>query len=122
MARRRDPDHRPATLGYLWTDGMCEGVFCWCNRCSHNDVLPLGFMIAQFGMAFPVTEVYARLRCQACGSKDIHARPAWKSLGTVANHLPRPKGDGPPEALQTSSRKRRRKNPRRTPEKIEADS
>jgi hypothetical protein len=26
--------------------------------------------------------------CQACGSKDIHARPNWRGVGQVANNGP----------------------------------
>jgi hypothetical protein len=78
--------HPPPTLGYLAGDPDCTGVFCWCNRCHHNSVIPLAAMIAQLGPDLPFPSVHGRLRCQACGSKDIHARPDWRSLGQVTRH------------------------------------
>lgn len=77
--------HRRATvLGELRQEGI--GIFCWCNRCEHNAVLPVEVLIAQFGPDFPVPDVGAQLRCSGCGSKDIAARPAWPSLGQVTRH------------------------------------
>ena len=61
-------------------------IFCWCNRCGHNDVLPVALFIAQLGPNFPVPDIGAHLRCTGCNSKDIAARPAWPSLGQVARH------------------------------------
>ena len=68
----------------------CDGVFCWCNRCSHNAELPIGAIIAQLGPSLPFPEIHGRLRCQACGSKDVAARPAWVGLGQVTRHTPDP--------------------------------
>lgn len=62
------------------------GIFCWCNRCGHNAVMPVAVFIAQFGPAFPVPDIGAHLRCSGCGSKNIAARPAWPSLGQVTRH------------------------------------
>lgn len=92
----RDENFRPATLRDLAVDDQCNGVFCWCNRCSHNDVLPLASLIPQLGPDYPVTAVLGRLRCQACGSKDIAARPSWRSLGVVARHQPMRKREAEP--------------------------
>ena len=61
-------------------------VFCWCNRCAHNAVVPVELLVAQLGPDFPVPDVGAHLRCSGCGSKDIAARPAWPSLGQVTRH------------------------------------
>ena len=75
---------RPASLGAIAESGL--GIFCWCNRCGHNAVLPIGALIAELGPAFPVPEVGARTRCTGCGSKDVATRPAWPSMGPVARH------------------------------------
>ena len=61
-------------------------IFCWCNRCGHNAVLPVGLVIAQLGPGFPVPEVGAHTRCGGCGGKDVATRPAWPSLGQVTRH------------------------------------
>ena len=61
-------------------------VFCWCNRCGHNDVVPLPVIIARLGPGLPFPMAYGRLRCQACGEKDIHARPDWPKIGQVTRH------------------------------------
>lgn len=71
-------------LGELQQEGI--GIFCWCNRCGHNAVMPVAVFIAQFGPAFPVPDIGAHLRCSGCGSKNIAARPAWPSLGQVTRH------------------------------------
>jgi hypothetical protein len=75
---------RATTLGDLAAQEV--EVFCWCNRCSHNAVLPTRRLIAEMGPAMPVPEVGARLRCSGCASKDIATRPAWPSLGQVTRH------------------------------------
>jgi hypothetical protein len=65
-----------------------DGVFCWCIRCSHNAVVPLDVLIARLGPSLPFPAVHGRLRCQACGSTEIEARPDWRGLGQVTRHLP----------------------------------
>jgi hypothetical protein len=52
----------------------------------NHAVLPVAVLIARCGPGLPFPMVHGRLRCQACGSKDIHARPNWKGLGVVARH------------------------------------
>ena len=54
-------------------------VMCWCNRCSHRAETPAGVLVAQLGPDFPVPEIGTRMRCGACGSKDVATRPAWQS-------------------------------------------
>lgn len=71
-------------LGELQREDI--GIFCWCNRCGHNAVMPVAVFVAQFGPAFPVPDIGAHLRCSGCGSKNIAARPAWPSLGQVTRH------------------------------------
>ncbi|HYB11214.1 MAG TPA: hypothetical protein VEJ16_16250 [Alphaproteobacteria bacterium] len=72
-------------LAELANEGV--DVFCWCNRCGHNAVVPTRNLIAALGPAFPVPEVGSQMRCMGCGAKDVATRPAWPSLGSVANHL-----------------------------------
>jgi hypothetical protein len=74
----------PPTLAQVKDYGV--DVFCWCNRCSHHAVLPVDVLISQCGAATPFPALHGRLRCQVCGTKDIHARPNWKGLGVVARH------------------------------------
>lgn len=75
---------RAATLGEV--AGQQVDIFCWCNRCAHNTVLPSRPLADRLGAGFPVPEVGARLRCSRCGGKDVATRPAWPSLGQVARH------------------------------------
>jgi len=75
---------RATVLGELQQEQV--DIFCWCNRCGHNAVVPVSVFIAQFGPAFPVPDVGVHLRCSGCGGKDIAARPAWPSLGQVTRH------------------------------------
>lgn len=71
---RRRPVTRLANLLGAGVD-----VFCWCNRCGHHAELETPALIAQLGPNFPVPEIGARMRCSACGVKDIATRPAWPS-------------------------------------------
>ena len=50
--------------------------------------MPLAALIAELGPCLPFPMVHGRLRCQACGSRDIHARPDWPKVGQVARHGP----------------------------------
>lgn len=43
----------------------------------HSGTIPLDTLIARFGPDLRFPEIHGRLRCQACGSRDIHARPDW---------------------------------------------
>jgi hypothetical protein len=74
----RDEAPIPPTLAQV--QGYGVDVFCWCNRCHHHAVLPVAVLIAHCAPALPFPVVPGRLRCQACGSKDVHARPNWKGL------------------------------------------
>ena len=77
-------DRRPATLSDLAAADI--GVFCWCNRCSHNAVVDVGRLLAALGPALPVPAVAARMRCGRCGGRDVATRPDWPSIGVVARH------------------------------------
>jgi hypothetical protein len=90
MKQRRlaneERDRRATALGELEREAI--NIFCWCNRCGHNAVLPVDLFIAQLGPNFPVPDVGAHTRCGGCGGKDVATRPAWPSLGQVAHHQP----------------------------------
>ena len=74
----------PATLGDLESEGV--DMFCWCNRCSHNAIVPIGNLTGSLGPDQPVPEIGIRMRCTVCGAKDVAVRPSWPSLGQVSNH------------------------------------
>lgn len=74
----------PARLGEIAEAGL--DIFCWCNRCTHNAVIPAAGLLARLGPAMPVPEIGTRLRCSGCGAKDVATRPAWPGLGPVARH------------------------------------
>jgi len=80
----QDRQQQPACLADLARAGI--GVFCWCNRCGHNAEAATAMLVAQLGPHFPVPEVGGRMRCSACGSKDVATRPAWPSQGQTARH------------------------------------
>ena len=74
---REDRSQRAAQLGDLLSAKV--GVFCWCNRCGHNAEASTQMLVSQLGPSFPVPEIGARMRCSACGSKDVATRPSWPS-------------------------------------------
>ena len=75
---------RPARLGALADAGL--DVFCWCNRCGHNAVVPTAQLMGQLGPAMAVPEIGAHMRCTGCGSRDIATRPHWPSPGQNTRH------------------------------------
>jgi hypothetical protein len=81
---RDDRGQRAATLSDL-VEGKV-GVFCWCNRCGHHAEAASAMLAAQLGLDFPIPEIGARMRCTACGSKDVATRPAWPSQGQITKH------------------------------------
>lgn len=84
MIDRQDRDRRPTRLADLAQGKV--GVFCWCNRCGHHAEAATAMLISQLGPDFPVPEIGARMRCSACGSKDVATRPAWPSQGQITKH------------------------------------
>ena len=76
---------RPAMrLGSLSEQGI--GIFCWCNRCGHNQVMALEALLERLGPDMPVPEIGARMRCSRCQSRDIATRPDWPSTGPISRH------------------------------------
>lgn len=76
---------RRATVLRELAEGNID-VFCWCNRCGHNSIVPTSRLMAELGPEFTVPEVGSRMRCTGCSSKDVAARPNWPSLGPVTRH------------------------------------
>ncbi len=74
----------PVTLAQLLDQGL--DVFVFCNRCGHNAVLATQQLIGRLGGQMPVPEAGGRMRCSACGSKDIATRPNWPSGGVITRH------------------------------------
>jgi hypothetical protein len=74
----------PATLGEVAANGL--KLWAWCNSCSHNTTLEVAALIARLGRNFPVPGLGARLRCGACGGRDIDARPQWPRRGVITSH------------------------------------
>ncbi len=81
---REDRGQQAARLSDLVTAKV--GVFCWCNRCGHHAEAATAMLVSQLGPDFPIPEIGARMRCSACGSKDVATRPAWPGQGQVAKH------------------------------------
>ena len=83
--RQARPTHpAPATLGEVAAKGL--KLWVWCNGCSHNKTLAVASLIARLGRNFPVPRLGARLRCSACGGRDIDARPDWPRRGVITSH------------------------------------
>ena len=80
----RDDAPTPPTLADLAHD--VNAIVCWCNRCHHCGVLPIGELLSRLGPNLPFPMVHGRLRCEACGSTDVHARPDWPKIGQVTRH------------------------------------
>lgn len=77
----------PMTLHNL----LCEklDIFCWCNKCSHNNVIRTEEIIERLGANYPVPDVGRNLRCRKCNNtNDISTRPNWPSHGgQIARHM-----------------------------------
>jgi hypothetical protein len=58
----------PPRLRDLPNHGVTH-IWCWCNRCHHNDMVSLAMLMVRFGMDLPFPSIHGRLRCAACGSK-----------------------------------------------------
>ena len=72
-------------------DLVCEklDIFCWCNRCNHNNVIKTTQIIERLGANYPVPEIGRNLRCGKCNNThDISTRPNWPSHGgQIARHM-----------------------------------
>ena len=64
-------------------------IFCWCNKCSHNNIIKTAHLIEKLGENYSVPEIGRNLRCRKCNNKqDISTRPNWPSYGgQIARHM-----------------------------------
>lgn len=51
-----------------------RAVFCWCNRCAEGTAIAARALLPRLGPAVAIAEIGARLRCAACGAKDVATR------------------------------------------------
>ena len=65
---------RPETLEDLRHQG--RAVACECNTCGHTKDIDLASLLTRIPSNCPVDELALRLRCSACGSRNITSRAA----------------------------------------------
>ncbi|MEM1400573.1 MAG: hypothetical protein AAGF58_11865 [Pseudomonadota bacterium] len=75
MIRAEDSALPAMRLGALLDQKI--DVFCWCNRCGHNQVMPTPTLVNLLGPDIAVPEIGARMRCSRCKSRDVATRPNW---------------------------------------------
>ena len=75
MKRRSEPS-MPPTLSWLARDVDAIAAECLC--CGYRGEVALAPLLERHG-AVPFPEFARRLRCSACGSRDVDARPAWRN-------------------------------------------
>jgi len=74
----------PVTLGDLARDRRL--VWIWCHHCARGRRLRADTLARRLGEDFPVPGLAARLRCRACGGREVDARPDWPAGGVVTSH------------------------------------
>lgn len=79
---------RPVTLGNIRASGL--DVFAYCNICHRNRVMSSADLVARLTPALPVPAIGRRLKCSACGSKDVYTRPHWRPV--AGYHYPAAQG------------------------------
>jgi hypothetical protein len=76
-ARDRDGDIiEPMTLSNMRENGV-HSVVATCAKCRHEGVLD----VQRWPADTPVPDVGLKLRCSACGGRDIDTRPNWLERG-----------------------------------------
>ena len=64
---------RSVTLDELIRDG--KRLWAYCRECQHNRFLdPRDIPLPG---SYPVPKVGKRMKCSACGSRNIHSKPEW---------------------------------------------
>lgn len=65
----------PPTLQYLAEHSGLTHIEAFCNApgCGHNGKIP----IASLDPSKTLDELRGKLRCRACGSKNVHPMPDW---------------------------------------------
>jgi hypothetical protein len=87
MVRGRQQAQIP--IGDLARHGAKLAV--WCQLCGRHRLLHVAPLIIRLGRSTPLDEVARQLKCSACGSRQIEARPHYPSLGVVASHAANPR-------------------------------
>jgi hypothetical protein len=74
MARSSSPPGRPPTLAYLAQQAV--GIDAECRDCGRKMLLGFELFLESYGsLSFPV--FVRRLKCSACGSRNVSGRPQW---------------------------------------------
>src|SRR5215216_6242344 len=81
LRRAYDADGReipPMTLANMREHGV-QSVTAHCQEigCGHEGSLNIDYLPGDF----PVPDVALRMRCSACGSRNVKTIPAWKEGG-----------------------------------------
>jgi hypothetical protein len=74
--RARDRDGKtipPMTLANMRANGV-RSILATCETCQHEAVLDAD----QWPDDLPVPDVGLKLRCSACGGREIATRPNWR--------------------------------------------
>jgi hypothetical protein len=66
----------PMTLANMRENGV-HSVVATCAKCQHEAVLDVDHWPADM----PVPDVGLKLRCSACGGRDVETRPNWSDQG-----------------------------------------
>ena len=83
---------RPPTLGDLARERL--RLAGWCGDCGRHRLLDPAPLMRRLGSQIRPVDVGPKLTCQACGGRSVETRPHYRSLGVVANHVPRGDGHG----------------------------
>jgi hypothetical protein len=80
--RARDREGKiiePMTLANMRENGVggVGSVVATCAKCRHEGVLD----VQRWPADTPVPDVGLKLRCSACGGRDIDTRPNWSEQG-----------------------------------------
>ena len=67
----------PMDLANMRENGV-RSVLATCNTCQHEATVNVDALPA----TLPVPDVGLKLKCSACGGKDINTRPAWEKPKT----------------------------------------
>ncbi len=58
----------------------------WCGQCGRHRVIDPAPLARRLDRRATVADLGLRLKCSACGSRKIDARPHYAGLGVVSRH------------------------------------
>jgi hypothetical protein len=58
----------------------------WCGHCGRYRVMDPGPVARRLKRDATVGELGRKLKCSACGSREVQARPHYGGLGVVSRH------------------------------------